>query len=72
MLRDTLQAMLARWVIPPGHRHKVKWDILLAVFIMYSVLTVPYRIGFSSDAEGAARVQYLRSHHPDAKCHGPN
>lgn len=44
------------WVIPPNLAGKLKWDLLLGALIVYSVLTVPYRIGFSQPATGAAAV----------------
>lgn len=42
------------WIIDPNHPRKVKWDLLLASMIIYSTISVPYRIAFGQDAEGAA------------------
>ena len=47
-------------ILPPGvhymthpyHPHKMKWDLALAAMIVYSVLTIPYRIAFDVDATG--------------------
>eukprot|EP00929_Paragymnodinium_shiwhaense_P064368 TRINITY_DN32231_c0_g2_i1.p1 TRINITY_DN32231_c0_g2~~TRINITY_DN32231_c0_g2_i1.p1 ORF type:complete len:1458 (+),score=354.11 TRINITY_DN32231_c0_g2_i1:199-4572(+) len=46
--------ILDRWVIPPLHRHKFKWDLGVGLLIVYSVLVIPFRIGFQLEAEGFA------------------
>lgn len=45
-----------RCVIGPRSRPKVFWDLLVAFLIMYSVVSAPYRAGFSADALGAWNV----------------
>merc|ERR1711871_386083 len=42
--------LFARRVIPPSAPNKVKWDLWLAFLILYSVMTVPYRLGFNDPA----------------------
>jgi hypothetical protein len=44
---ETEKDLLARWVIPPNHRHKIKWDFFLGFIILYSVMAISYRIGFN-------------------------
>ncbi len=44
------------WVIPPDFGVKIKWDIMMAFYIVYSVLVVPYRIGFSQTTTGFATI----------------
>ncbi|GBG25384.1 Potassium voltage-gated channel subfamily H member 6 [Hondaea fermentalgiana] len=44
------------WIVPPGHGLKVKWDLLIAFFIVYSVLLVPFRIGFAQSSEGFSKA----------------
>ena len=34
----------------PNAKKKVKWDLLVAVLIVYSTLIVPFRIGFEETA----------------------
>lgn len=46
--------ILRRWIIPPRHRHKIKWDIFVGILIFYSCLVIPYRIGFG--VEGSAET----------------
>tara|TARA_B110000971_G_C19867534_1_gene434584 strand:- start:331 stop:831 length:501 start_codon:yes stop_codon:yes gene_type:complete len=41
-----------RRVIHPRNPAKIKWDLFCGVLIVYSVLVVPFRIGFDSDAKG--------------------
>ena len=41
----TLEAK-AYCIIPPGNSTKVKWDLLLGLVVLYSVMIVPFRIGF--------------------------
>ena len=38
-------------LFPPGPR-KTSWDIMMLVLILYSCVSVPYRIGMGVDAEG--------------------
>jgi len=44
------------FVLDPHNRHKVHWDVLIALMIIYSVLVIPWRIGFSQEATGGALV----------------
>lgn len=46
----------APWIIHPFNPHKVKWDLSVAVMIIYSLLFVPFRIGFAVEATGIAFV----------------
>jgi CRP-like cAMP-binding protein len=45
-----------RGVIDPFNGIKVKWDMIVAVLIIYSVVSVPFRIGFMIEAEGVAAI----------------
>ena len=38
------------WLIHPSHPARAAWDIMLAVFVLYSILVVPMRIGFDLEA----------------------
>jgi len=48
-LSDIVEKLM---IVPPGHPVKIRWDVLMAFFIVYSVISVPFRIGFSQPAEG--------------------
>lgn len=48
---ETEQEILRRFIVPPQHRYKLVWDISLGVCIFYSVVIIPYRIGFSQDPD---------------------
>eukprot|EP00500_Bicosoecida_sp_ms1_P000160 CAMPEP_0203810142 /NCGR_PEP_ID=MMETSP0115-20131106/2759_1 /ASSEMBLY_ACC=CAM_ASM_000227 /TAXON_ID=33651 /ORGANISM="Bicosoecid sp, Strain ms1" /LENGTH=1752 /DNA_ID=CAMNT_0050718925 /DNA_START=358 /DNA_END=5612 /DNA_ORIENTATION=- len=51
--RRDITAQVKPWhVIDPRTRGKLMWDILLAVLILYSVLLIPFRIGYDVEAEG--------------------
>ena len=41
-----------RRIIFPQRPEKIKWDMFMALLIVYSVAIIPYRICFSMDAEG--------------------
>merc|ERR1719473_479022 len=43
---------LKYFVIHPKVPPKICWDLVVAVFIMYSVLTVPFRLAFGIEPEG--------------------
>ncbi|CAD7933386.1 unnamed protein product [Amoebophrya sp. A120] len=38
--------LLKRWIIPPKHPYKIAWDSFMGIVIVFSVIIVPYRIGF--------------------------
>lgn len=40
-----------RWVIMPRAPWKVRWDLWIGLIIFYSVILIPYRIGFGIDVE---------------------
>lgn len=40
-----------RWVIMPRATWKVRWDLWIGLIIFYSVVLIPYRIGFGIDVE---------------------
>ena len=41
-----------RGIILPTYQWKEHWDVLILVFILYSAVTVPFRICFDADAVG--------------------
>jgi hypothetical protein len=40
---------LPRHIIRPNTRHKIMWDVLILVLVLYGAFTVPIRIGFESE-----------------------
>jgi len=44
------------FIIEPKNTWKVRWDMLIGVFIVYTVLVLPWRIGFDTDASGAMMI----------------
>jgi len=38
------------WIITPANPNMQRWDVLIAALIVYSVIVVPYRIGFDQPA----------------------
>lgn len=48
--------MYKYFIVHPKVLPKVAWDLGVAVFIMYSVLIVPYRLSWDIEPEGAAEV----------------
>jgi len=48
------------WIIHPTSTWKTTWDLILAAFIVFSVVIVPYRLGFSQAATGfSLYIEYL-------------
>ncbi|TYZ64537.1 hypothetical protein PybrP1_004559 [[Pythium] brassicae (nom. inval.)] len=45
-----------RWVILPRAPWKVRWDLWIGLIIFYSVVLIPYRIGFGIDIESWEQV----------------
>ncbi|DAZ99631.1 TPA: hypothetical protein N0F65_001868 [Lagenidium giganteum] len=45
------QSKVSPWVIRPRTNWKVRWDIWVGIIICYSVIFVPYRIGFNVDMQ---------------------
>lgn len=50
--------LLKRWIIPPTNATKLKWDLLIGALIIYSVVCIPYRIGFGVDATDPIPVAF--------------
>jgi hypothetical protein len=38
---------LAKTVFNPEHKLKIGWDLAMAIFVIYSVVVIPYRVGFN-------------------------
>lgn len=55
-LDDTELPVGTRWMLHPHSQRKIKWDLLVAVLIVYSTLSVPFRIGFEHAAGTAESV----------------
>lgn len=47
-LREVAPARHWRWIIDPHSVYKISWDSLIAVFILFSVITIPLRISFDT------------------------
>lgn len=45
-IRTAERNLLWQWIIPPRYKYKVLWDMFIGGIILYSVIIVPYRIGF--------------------------
>jgi hypothetical protein len=50
------RATRERWMWSPNHKSRLAWDLSMLVLIVYSCVTVPFRIGMSADAEGASKT----------------
>jgi hypothetical protein len=47
---------LPRYIIRPNTTHKIMWDVLILVLVLYGAFTVPIRIGFESEPGEGARA----------------
>ncbi|GMH57191.1 hypothetical protein TrLO_g1723 [Triparma laevis f. longispina] len=43
---ETITDLLKRGIIEPNLPIKVKWDVFVGILIVFSVLSIPYRLGF--------------------------
>lgn len=43
-------SLKAHWLINPTGRWKILWDLFIGILIMYSVVVIPFRIGFEEEA----------------------
>eukprot|EP01043_Picozoa_sp_COSAG02_P026055 COSAG02_NODE_1489_length_12365_cov_22.798793_8_plen_652_part_00 len=50
------EAGSASWIIHPECRFTGIWDVFSMILIVYSCVTIPYRLGFGLEAEGAEVV----------------
>lgn len=46
------QATAPAWKIHPKAPRKVKWDVFVASLVVYSAVTVPFRVAFNEPAQG--------------------
>lgn len=44
------------YIVSPENFFKIRWDLFVALLIIYTILVLPWRIGFDQDAVGAALV----------------
>eukprot|EP01029_Cantina_marsupialis_P023538 TRINITY_DN5898_c0_g1_i3.p1 TRINITY_DN5898_c0_g1~~TRINITY_DN5898_c0_g1_i3.p1 ORF type:complete len:906 (+),score=275.51 TRINITY_DN5898_c0_g1_i3:605-3322(+) len=52
IVTETEQDLWHRGIILPDSLFKVRWDVMISILVIYSVLAAPLRLGFSVDAEG--------------------
>lgn len=45
-VEETEACLLQRYIVPPDYRWKLRWDILVGILIIYSVLIIPWQISF--------------------------
>jgi len=50
-VEETEQDLLRRGILAPAGWFRARWDILIAILILYSVWMVPYRLGYSKAVE---------------------
>lgn len=56
LTEETEGCLLQRYIIPPNFRWKLRWDILVGILIIYSVLIIPWCISFDIEPELVATV----------------
>jgi len=52
LAEETDADLWARGILNPNGSFRTRWDILLMTMIMYSVVSIPYRLGFQTEASG--------------------
>jgi hypothetical protein len=43
-------------VFPANHDYKIRWDLFITALVVYSVLIIPFRIGFNSTPSAKAAI----------------
>jgi hypothetical protein len=51
--------ILKMWIIPPSHPKKVAWDVFVGALIVYSVLSIPFIIGFRYPVNQTPSLAFL-------------
>lgn len=54
---ETVMDLLRRGIIEPNLPIKMKWDMFVGVLIVFSVITIPYRLGFDVPSTPQSDVQ---------------
>ncbi|GMH86647.1 hypothetical protein TrVE_jg10696 [Triparma verrucosa] len=54
---ETVMDLLKRGIIEPNLPIKMKWDMFVGVLIVFSVITIPYRLGFDVPPTPQSEVQ---------------
>ncbi|CAK0847430.1 unnamed protein product, partial [Prorocentrum cordatum] len=49
---ETESDVLRRYIVPPHHSRKVKWDLFVGALVLYSVMVIPFRFGFGIQDDG--------------------
>eukprot|EP01038_Epipyxis_sp_PR26KG_P008961 gene8961-12083_t len=47
------------WIIPPYHPVKIVWDIIVAFFVIYSMIVVPWRVATNYEAKHGDNSPYI-------------
>jgi len=52
VMEESTSTMVQRWIINPDDMRKIKWDLVLGVMILYSVMIIPFRLSFGVESTG--------------------
>ena len=58
-VEETTADLAKRWIINPKEGKKIAWDLFVGLLILWSVITVPFRLGFDQEPEDNSAMFYL-------------
>ncbi|GMI22635.1 hypothetical protein TeGR_g8994, partial [Tetraparma gracilis] len=58
-VEETTAELGKRWIINPKHPKKIFWDLFIGALILWSVIIVPFRLGFDQEPAAGSTMEYL-------------
>ncbi|GMH86668.1 hypothetical protein TrVE_jg10705 [Triparma verrucosa] len=58
-VEETTKDLAERYIINPKQGKKIAWDLFVGLLILWSVIMVPYRLGFDQEPEDHSFMFYL-------------
>ena len=58
-VEETTADLGKRWIINPKHGKKIFWDLFIGALILWSVIIVPYRLGFDQEPEAGSMGEMI-------------
>jgi hypothetical protein len=58
-VEETTAELGKRWIINPKHPKKIFWDLFIGALILWSVIIVPFRLGFDQEPAAGSTMEYV-------------
>jgi hypothetical protein len=50
-IQQSARPSMRKFIIHPNHPKKIKWDLVVGLMVIYTVIVTPFRIGFRIESE---------------------